>query len=49
VEFLPDGDLASVSWDGTARLWALSALRAPVSALEAELGAAAAPVGGPAR
>jgi WD40 repeat protein len=45
VEFLPDGDLASVGWDGTARLWALSALRAPVAALEAELRVAWAPVG----
>lgn len=40
VEFLPDGDLASGSWDGTVRTWALSTLTRPVPALIDEIEAA---------
>ena len=40
VEFLADGDLATASWDKTARVWSLSALERPVSSLAAEVAAA---------
>ncbi|MCK6505483.1 serine/threonine-protein kinase [Myxococcota bacterium] len=40
VAFLPDGDLASVSWDGTARVAALGPVDRPVAALRAEVEAA---------
>ncbi len=33
LAFLPDGDLASGSWDGTVRTWRLAALEAPLDAL----------------
>ncbi|MDP2307936.1 MAG: protein kinase [Pseudomonadota bacterium] len=37
IEFLPDGDLVSASWDKSARVWALGALQRPVDALAAEV------------
>ncbi|MDP2313563.1 MAG: serine/threonine-protein kinase [Pseudomonadota bacterium] len=37
LEFLPDGDLVTASWDKTARVWALAALARPVGALDAEV------------
>lgn len=37
VEFLPDGDLVSASWDKTAHIWSLAALDRPVEALAAEI------------
>lgn len=37
VEFLPDGDLASGSWDATARIADLSVLTRPVAELRAEV------------
>lgn len=40
VEFLADGDLASVSWDKTARVWSLAELERPVGSLAAEVRAA---------
>ncbi len=40
VEFLPDGDLVTVSWDHTARLWDLSVLDRDAAAIRAEVVAA---------
>lgn len=40
VEFLADGDLASASWDKTARVWRLRDLGRPVAELAAEVRAA---------
>lgn len=40
LEFLPDGDLLSASWDKSARIGALGALTRPVEALAAEVDAA---------
>ncbi len=37
IEFLADGDLASVSWDKTARVWSLDALERPVPSLAEEV------------
>jgi WD40 repeat protein len=37
VEFLPDGDLASVSWDGSARVAALALAERPLPTLRAEV------------
>jgi eukaryotic-like serine/threonine-protein kinase len=37
VEFLPDGDLLSASWDKTARVWSLAALERPVDVLAGEV------------
>lgn len=40
VEFLPDGDLVTASWDKTARIWSLAALVAPVPTLARDVAAA---------
>ncbi len=40
VEFLPDGDLASGSWDKTVRIWELSELARPASVLAEDVAAA---------
>ena len=40
VEFLPDGDLVSASWDKTARIWSVSALSTPVETLARDISAA---------
>jgi WD40 repeat protein len=40
LEFLPDGDLVSVSWDHTARFWALAELDRPVAELARDVDAA---------
>jgi WD40 repeat protein len=40
LEFLPDGDLASASWDKSARFWSIVALDRPVASLVAEIEAA---------
>ncbi len=40
VEFLPDGDLVTASWDKTARIWSLGALTEPVASLAQDVVAA---------
>ncbi len=40
LAFLPDGDLATASWDHSARLWDVSGLARPVADLQGELRAA---------
>lgn len=40
VEFLPDGDLVTASWDGSCRLWSVGALTASVEDLDAAVSAA---------
>lgn len=37
LEFLPDGDLVSASWDRTARVWELDALTAGIETLESDV------------
>jgi WD40 repeat protein len=40
IEFLPDGDLLSASWDKSARVWSLDALVRPVEVLTAKVAGA---------
>lgn len=40
MEFLPDGDLVTASWDKSARIWSMAALTTPVPDLARDIGAA---------